>query len=215
MAERRLDPCLGRGVDPASPAAGSAAPPACFARGAASPVPVPEAERSTPSICRSSVSACRPMSPSSSALADALAGSFSATAFSAAACTTIRLTRCATTSCISRAIRARSAARARSARSSAFSASSSSSRSRPSARSRRLSTSRRRARTYSPNRTGGAVRPKATRIEMASTSGSPSRLLECRTLDSMLTKATSMVPRPLIPANSAVSRRGTSDAARV
>ena len=86
--------------------------------------PAPSPVRSTPSISRSSVSACRPMSPTSAAFFTAFSGSFRATACSAAACTTIRLTRCATTSCISRAIRVRSSFRAHSARSSARSASS-------------------------------------------------------------------------------------------
>ncbi len=63
------------------------------------------------------------MSPTSAAFRTAFSGSFRATACNAAACTTIRLTRCATTSCISRAIRVRSSPRAHSARSSARSAS--------------------------------------------------------------------------------------------
>ncbi len=109
------------------------------------------------------------MSPTSAAFFAALSGSLSATACNAAACTTIRLTRWATTSCISRAIRVRSSFRAHSARSSARSASSESSRSRPSARSRSDSTSRRRAPTYSPSSTGGAVTPTDMRIETSGT----------------------------------------------
>ncbi|CAM5351957.1 hypothetical protein STENM327S_00850 [Streptomyces tendae] len=51
------------------------------------------------------------MSPARAAFFTAFSGSLRATACSAAACTTIRLTRCATTSCISRAIRVRSSPR--------------------------------------------------------------------------------------------------------
>ena len=108
------------------------------------------------------------MSPTKAAFFAAFSGSLSATACSAAACTTIKLTRCATTSCISRAIRVRSSLRAHSARSSARSASSDSSRSSPSARSRSDSTSRLRAPTYSPSSTGG-VSPTDIRMETSGT----------------------------------------------
>ncbi len=164
--------------------------------------------RSTPSISRSSVSACRPMSPTSAAFRTAFSGSFNATACNAAACTTIRDTRCATTSCISRAIRRRSSFRAHSARSSARSASSCSSRSRLSARSRNDSISRRRAPTYRPSSTGGAVCPSAV-VTAANSWNHPS------TSGPVRTSVTTSTPVSDIPASAPVRRRGRSEEATV
>ncbi len=156
------------------------------------------------------------MSPTSAALRTAFAGSFGATACRAAACTTIRLTRWATTSCISRAIRVRSSVRAHSARSSARSASSDNSRSSESARSRRLSINRRRAPMYRPNNTDGAVSPTAMNTDINGTYQSPGPKSACSaTLCRNRTYVTMNVPTSAIPASTTVIRRGTSDAASV
>ncbi len=155
------------------------------------------------------------MSPTSAAFFTAFSGSFRATACSAAACTTIRLTRCATTSCISRAIRVRSSLRAHSARSSARSASSCSSRSRLSARSRRLSISRRRAPTYSPSSTGGAVIPNAVVTDRNGTNHSPIPTSPRTAPWCARTKVTMNIPASDIPASAPMIRRGSSDAANV
>src|SRR5690606_7989250 len=71
-------------------AAAAAAPTATNGTASGSPA---RPDRNTPSISRNSVSACRPMSPTSAAFFTAFSGSFRATACNAAACTTIRLTR--------------------------------------------------------------------------------------------------------------------------
>lgn len=156
------------------------------------------------------------MSPTSEAFLTAFSGSLRATACRAAACTTIRLTRCATTSCISRAIRVRSSLRAHSARSSARSASSCNSRSRESARSRRLSISRRLAPTYNPSRIGGAVIPSEVVMDTNGTNQSPTICRSPRTIPwCARTYVTMSMPTIDIPASAPMIRRGISDAASV